>query len=158
VMLGQEIGTTLTAQIVAFKVGDFSLVLVVVGLVLMEFFPHRDWRKYGQVFMGLGLVLVGMSFMSEALGALAEIPWVGNALMTIGERSWIGILAGIVVTSITQSSSAVMSIVVAMGISQVITLQAAVGVMLGANIGSGITGLTASLRLSPTARQASFAQ
>ncbi|NLF63885.1 MAG: Na/Pi cotransporter family protein [Chloroflexi bacterium] len=158
VMLGQEIGTTLTAQIVAFKVGDFSLLLVVVGLVLMEFFPNRDWRKYGQIFMGLGLVLVGMSFMSEALGALVEIPWVGSALTTIGQRPWIGLLTGIVVTSITQSSSAVMSIVVAMGMSDVITLQGAVGVMLGANIGSCITGLTAAIRLSPTARQASFAQ
>lgn len=158
VMLGQEIGTTLTAQIVAFKVGDFSFILVVLGLILMEFFPSRDWAKYGQILMGLGLVLVGMSFMSEALGALVEIPWVGNGLTLIGQRPWIGLLAGIVVTAVTQSSSAVMSVVVAMGISEVITLQGAVGVMLGANIGSCITGLTAALRLSATARQASFAQ
>ncbi len=158
VMLGQEIGTTLTAQIVAFEVGDFRLLLVVLGLVFMEFFPQRDWKKYGQILMGLGIVLVGMGFMADALRALVAIPWVETTLVTMGQRPWIGLLAGIVITSITQSSSAVMSVVVAMGISQVITLPGAVGIMLGANIGSCVTGLTAAVRLSPTARQASFAQ
>ena len=64
VMLGQEIGTTMTAQIVSFHVGDFRLVLVVIGLVFYEFFPKRDWKKFGEIFMGLGVIFVGMGFMS----------------------------------------------------------------------------------------------
>jgi phosphate:Na+ symporter len=158
VMLGQEIGTTLTAQIVAFKTGDYRLLLVIVGLVFLEFFPKRDWRKFGEILTGLGIVLVGMSYMSNALDALVEIPWVASGLTAMGQQPLIGVLAGTIMTSITQSSSAVTSITVAMGMSETITLKGAVGIILGANIGSCITGLIAALRLSQTARQASFAQ
>ena len=158
VMLGQEIGTTMTAQMVSFKIGNYWLILVILGLVFMEFFPKRDWKKFGEIFMGLGIVFIGMGFMSSALDSLIEIPWVANSLLLLGEHSWLGILAGIVLTSVTQSSSAVSSLVIAMGIAEAITLKGAVGVILGANIGTCITGLFASLRLSPTARQASLAQ
>jgi phosphate:Na+ symporter len=158
VMLGQEIGTTITAQIVAFDVGDYRLILVILGLIFLEFFPKKDWRKFGEILMGLGIIFVGMSYMANALGLLVEIPWVASSLSTLGQHPWLGILAGIVVTSITQSSTAVTSMVVAMGMSEAITLNGAVGIILGANIGSCITGLIAALRLSPAARQASLAQ
>ncbi len=158
VMLGQEIGTTLTAQIVSFEIGNFRLILVILGLVFLEFFPKRDWKKYGEIFMGLGIIFIGMNFMSSSLESLIAIPWVEEFLMLLGEKSWLGILAGTVLTALTQSSSAVTSLVVAMGISEVITLKGAVGVILGANIGTCFTGLIASLRLSRTARQASIAQ
>lgn len=158
VMLGQEIGTTLTAQIVAFETGDFRLLMVVIGFIFLEFFPKRDWRKFGEILMGLGIVLVGMGYMSSALDALVEIPWVGNLMVLFGQQPLVGVLAGIIMTSLTQSSSAVTSMTVAMGVSNVITLPGAIGIILGANIGSCITGLIAALRLSQTARQASFAQ
>ena len=158
VMLGQEIGTTITAQIVAFDIGASRLILVILGFVMLEFFPHHDWKKYGEILMGLGLVFVGMSYMSAALDSLAEIPGFTDFMVNMGQHPIVSILAGLLVTSITQSSTAVTSMAVAMGISQSITLNGAVGVILGANIGSCITGLVASLKLSPAARQASMAQ
>lgn len=158
VMLGQEIGTTMTAQIVSFNVGDYRLLLVVVGIALMEFFPKRDWKKYGEILFGVGVIFVGMGFMANALESLITIPWVAQSLDLLGNNIWLGILAGIVLTAVTQSSSAVSSLVIAMGISNAITLSGAIGIILGANIGTCITGLIASLRLSPTARQASIAQ
>jgi len=158
VMLGQEIGTTMTAQIVAFDIGNFRLILIILGIVFLELFPHRDWSKYGEIMMGLGIIFVGMSYMAQSLDLLMEIPWVASGLLMMGQYPWLGILAGIVTTSMTQSSTAVTSMVVAMGMSQAITLPGAIGIILGANIGSCVTGLIASVRLSPTARQASFAQ
>jgi len=158
VMLGQEIGTTLTAQIVAFDIGNLRLILVVVGFLLLEFFPKRDWKKFGEILFGLGIIFVGMSFMANALDALVAIPWVSQALIAMGQHPWVGVLAGVITTGITQSSTAVTSMTVAMGMTQVITLQGAVGIILGANIGSCITGLIASVKLSNTARQASLAQ
>jgi phosphate:Na+ symporter len=158
VMLGQEIGTTLTAQIVAFEIGNYRLILVIAGFLFIEFFSHRELKKYGEILLGLGIVFVGMSFMAQALNNLLEISWVANSLLYIGQHPLTGMLAGIFLTSLTQSSTAVTSLVVAMGISQAINLQGAVGIILGANIGSCITGLIASLRLSNTARQASLAQ
>jgi len=158
VMLGQEIGTTMTAQIVSFHVGDFRLFFIIAGFIFLEFFPKRDWKKFGEILMGLGIIYLGMGYMSSSLDSLIEIPWIANSLLLLGKRSWLGILAGTVLTAITQSSSAVSSLVVAMGISEAITLKGAIGIILGANIGTCITGLIASLRLSPTARQASIAQ
>lgn len=158
VMLGQEIGTTITAQIVAFEIGDFRLVLVILGWVFLEFFPHRDWRKYGQILMGLGIVFVGMTYMSRALILLIEIPQVADTLILMGQYPLIGVLAGILATAVTQSSTAVTSMVVAMGMSNAIALPGAIGIILGANIGSCVTGLIASLRLSAVARQTSYAQ
>jgi phosphate:Na+ symporter len=158
VMLGQEIGTTITAQIVAFDIGAFRLFLVIFGFIFLEYFPRKDWKKYGEILMGLGLVFVGMSYMASALDSLVEIPTVSNLLVSMGQHPFIGILAGLVMTSITQSSTAVTSMVVAMGFSHVITLEGAIGVILGANIGSCITGLIAALSQGQAARQASFAQ
>jgi len=158
VMLGQEIGTTLTAQVVAFDIGQSRLILVVVGFALLEFSQHRDWRKYGEIILGLGIVFLGMSLMSGALKNLFEIPWIASCMVTIGQYPLVGVLAGLIFTSLTQSSTAVTSMVVAMGMSHVITIQGAVGLILGANIGSCITGFIASIQLSRAARQASIAQ
>ena len=158
VMLGQEIGTTITAQIVAFDVGAFRLILVVLGYVFLEYFPHRDWKKYGEILMGLGVVFIGMSYMASALGYLVQIPIISDLLEVIGLYPFIGVIVGLVLTAITQSSTAVTSMAVAMGISQVITLEGAIGIILGANIGSCITGFIASIKLSRSARQASMAQ
>lgn len=158
VMLGQEIGTTMTAQIVAFEIGNYRLVLVILGIIFYEFFRRYDWKKFGEILLGLGIIFVGMSYMADALDSLVNIPWVSGALLEMGQHPWLGILAGIVTTSITQSSTAVTSMTVAMGISEVITLKGAIGIIMGANIGSCITGLIAALSLSRTARQASLAQ
>lgn len=157
-MLGQEIGTTVTAQIVAYDIGASRLLLVIVGFIFLEYFGSRDWKKYGEILMGLGLIFVGMSYMSNALDNLIKIPTFANLLVTMGQRPFVGIFAGLIVTSITQSSTAVTSMAVAMGMKHAITLDGAVGIILGANIGSCITGLVASLGQSRTARQASMAQ
>ncbi len=158
VMLGQEIGTTLTAQIVAFDIGKLNLLFIVLGLVFIEFFENREWKKYGEICMGIGLVFTAMGFMSGALKSLMEIAWVADGLVTMGQFPLVGVLAGLILTSLTQSSTAVTSMTVAMGMSQAITIEGAVGIILGANIGSCITGFVASIRLSPAARQASMAQ
>ena len=86
VMLGQEIGTTLTAQIVAFDIGYYRLILVIVGFLFIEFFPHRDLKKYGEILFGLGIVFVGMTFMAQALDSLTEIAWVSDGLGLIGDN------------------------------------------------------------------------
>jgi phosphate:Na+ symporter len=158
IMLGQEIGTTITAQIVAFDIGNIRLLLLIFGFIFIELLPNREMKKFGEIIFGLGIVFVGMSFMSLALISISKISWVANLLLLIGKYPFLGILVGLIFTSLTQSSTAVTSMVVAMGITQTISLTGAVGVILGANIGSCVTGFLASLRLSQAARQASLAQ
>jgi len=158
VMIGQEIGTTLTAQIVAFKVGDLCFLFIAVGFVLIEFVRGNGWREYGEIILGFGVLFLGMNLMSEALRVLAQAPVVAAWLMLMGRNIFAGVFAGIVTTAIIQSSSAVTGLVVAMGIGEAVTLQAAVAILLGANIGTCITGLIASLRLSEASRRTSIAQ
>jgi phosphate:Na+ symporter len=158
VIIGQEVGTTLTAQIVAFHIGNFNMVFVVLGVLFFEFAQNRDWKTYGEISFGIGVVFLGMTLMSGALKDLVGISWVEAGLAAMGQYPLAGVLAGLIMTSIVQSSTAVTSVTVAMGISHVINLDGAIGIILGANIGSCITGFVASLGLSRAARQASMAQ
>ena len=158
VMMGQEIGTTLTAQIVAFKVGDLCFLFIAAGFVLVEFGREDRWRKYGEVILGAGLLFLGMKLMPGALAVLAAAPQVSGWLAVMGRNRFAGILAGTVATAVVQSSSAITGLLVAMGISDAITLPGAVSILLGANIGTCVTGFIASSRLSRAARRASVAQ
>jgi phosphate:Na+ symporter len=158
VIIGQEIGTTLTAQIVAFNIGNFNMAFVILGVIFFEFFQNRDWKKYGEICFGIGIVFLGMTLMSGALKELMDVPWVAAGMVAMGQYPMAAILAGLIMTATVQSSTAVTSVTVAMGMSNVITLDGAIGIILGANIGSCVTGLIASFQLSRAARQASMAQ
>lgn len=158
VMLGQGIGTTLTAQVVAFNTGDYSYLFIVLGLAVMDFVPNRTWRRFGEVILGFGVLFLGMQTMSGALKVVATRPVVQEWLALMGQSDLTAILAGTLATALLQSSSAVTGLTVAMGISQVITLPGAIGVLLGANIGTCVTGLVAAARLSNAARRAAVAQ
>jgi len=158
VMMGQEIGTTLTAQIVAFNIGDYFFILVLIGMIMREFLPSRKWQLGGEVILASGLLFLGMQIMSGALKAIAATELAHNFLAYMGQNYYSGVLAGAIITGIIQSSSATTGLVVAMGMSQIITLPGAVGLILGANIGTCVTGLIASLRLSTASKQASIAQ
>ena len=158
VMMGQEIGTTLTAQLVAFRVGDTSLLFIILGVVLIEFVPQRNWRTYGEIVLGAGILFLGMGTMSGALKALVAQPAVSAWLATMGRNPLAGVLAGTLATAIVQSSSAITALLVAMGMSQAIELRGAIVLLMGANIGSCVMGLIASARLSRPARRASLAQ
>ncbi len=157
-MMGDEIGTTITAQIVAFKINNLAYLFIALGFVLIEFLPHGKWQDYGEIIMGFGTLFLGMNLMSDALKVLTTIPFVEAWLITMGQNVFAGLLAGTIFTAIVQSSSAVTGLTVAMGMSQAITLEGATAILLGANIGTCATGLIASLRLSRAAKQASIAQ
>jgi phosphate:Na+ symporter len=158
VMMGQEIGTTLTAQIVAFKIGDLCFLFIALGFIIIEFVPRPGWRDYGEITLAFGVLFLGMNLMAAGLKVLSEVPWVATWLATMGRNPVAGVMAGALATAAVQSSSATTSLVVAMGISNTITLRGAIALVLGANIGSCITGLIAAVRSSRAARQASVAQ
>jgi phosphate:Na+ symporter len=159
VMMGQEIGTTFTAQIVAFKIGDYCFLFIALGFALIEFAPHRGWQEYGEITMGFGVLFLGMNLMSGALETLTEMPAVADWLTAMGQNPLAAVLASTLVTAVVQSSSAMTSLVVAMGMSNAITLPGAIALILGANIGTCIdTQFVASLRLSRASRRAAIAQ
>jgi phosphate:Na+ symporter len=157
-MMGAEIGTTLTAQIVAFDKDNFVFLFIALGFICIEFLPRGKWQDYGEVIFGFCILFLGMKLMSGALKVLTTMPVVELWLVMMGQNIFAGLLAGMALTAVVQSSSAVTGLVVAMGISKVITLEGAVAIMLGANIGTCATGLIASVGLSRASRQASISQ
>ena len=139
VMMGQEIGTTITGQIVSFKLVGLDYIFVILGAILTEFISNRKARDYGQVVIGFGIVALGMNVMASSMGGLSEQPLVREWLAIMGNNRFAGVLAGILVTAVIHSS-ATTALCVAMGISHSITLPGAIAIILGANIGSCVTG------------------
>jgi len=144
VIMGANIGTTITAQIVAFKVTKFALLMVAVGFGMLFFSKQEKIKQYGGMLMGLGLVFFGMSVMSEAMSPLRSYqPFLD--LMTRMENPLIGILVAAGFTGLIQSSSATTGIVIVMATQGFITLEAGIALAFGANIGTCVTAMLAAI-------------
>jgi len=158
VMLGAEIGTTFTAQIVAFKIGLYHFPIIALGFVLWFFARSGGLRNFGQILFGFGILFLGMSTMSQGTSFLRDMPFFIDALETFGQVIPLGILAGAFFTAVIQSSSATTGLVIAMGMEGAITLPSAIALVLGANIGTCITGLLASIKSCKSSKRLSVAQ
>jgi phosphate:Na+ symporter len=144
VIMGANIGTTITAQIVAFKVTKIALLMVAVGFGMLFFSKQERIKQYGGMIMGLGMVFFGMSVMSEAMKPLRSYqPFLD--LMTSMENPLIGILIAAGFTGLIQSSSATTGIVIVMATQGFITLEAGIALAFGANIGTCVTAMLAAI-------------
>ena len=152
VILGSNIGSTVTAQIVAFKVTDYALLLIAVGSI-MTLFSKKDTAKHiGFVILGFGLLFYGMKVMSDTMKPLRTDPTF-NIILTSFENPFLGIIAGAVFTALIQSSSATTGIVITLASSGSITLEAGIPLIFGANIGTCITALLAGLKATRDAKR-----
>jgi phosphate:Na+ symporter len=144
IIMGANIGTTITAQIIAFKVTKIALLMVAVGFGMLFFSKQDRIRHYGGMIMGLGLVFFGMSVMSDAMKPLRSFqPFLD--LMTSMENPLIGILIAAGFTGLIQSSSATTGIVIVMATQGFITLEAGIALAFGANIGTCVTAMLAAI-------------
>ena len=152
VVLGSNIGCTVTAQIVAFKITDYGLLLIAAGSI-MSLFAKKDTVKHlGFVILGFGLLFYGMKVMSDTMKPLRSDPTF-NSILTSFENPFLGILAGAIFTALVQSSSATTGIVITLASGGSITLEAGIPLILGANIGTCITALLAGLNASRDAKR-----
>ncbi len=144
VIMGANIGTTITAQIVAFKVTKAALLMIGVGFSMLFTSKSERTKHYGAMLMGLGLVFFGMSVMSDAMKPLRTYqPFLD--LMIQMENPLIGILIAATFTGLIQSSSATTGIVIVMASQGFITLPAGIALAFGANIGTCVTAMLASI-------------
>ena len=144
VIMGANIGTTITAQIVAFKVTKAALLMIAVGFGMLFFSRQEKIKHYGGMLMGLGMVFFGMSIMSDAMKPLRSFqPFLD--LMASMENPLIGILVAAAFTGLIQSSSATTGIVIVMATQGFITLNAGIALAFGANIGTCVTAMLASI-------------
>jgi phosphate:Na+ symporter len=144
VIMGANIGTTITAQIVAFKVTKAALLMIGGGFSMLFISKNEKIKQYGAMLMGLGLVFFGMSVMSDAMKPLRSYqPFLD--LMVQMENPLVGILIAAAFTGLVQSSSATTGIVIVMASQGFITLPAGIALAFGANIGTCVTAMLASI-------------
>lgn len=152
IIMGANIGTTITGQLIALDVGAIAPFVAFVGVALVVFFKNEKLHHIGNIMAGLGILFIGMDMMSGAMSPLRESEAFVN-LLTKFENPVLGILAGMIFTAIIQSSSASVGILQALANSGVIALDSAAFVLFGQNIGTCITALLASIGTNRNARR-----
>ncbi len=157
IIMGSNIGTTVTAQLISFKIDAIALPCVGLG-ALINFFSRRKLHRYlGQSILGLGLLFLGMSTMAAAMHPLRENVFFVDLLVRFGQYPLLGVAVGAIFTALIQSSSAVTGVVIALTTQGLLTFSAALSLILGANIGTCVTAMLASLGSNLTARRAAVA-
>lgn len=144
VIIGSNLGTTVTAQIVSLNASAFSLAIVSVGGVIAVLARSDRTRASATAVIGLGLVFLGLEVMTEAMTPLRGYEPVVNALGGL-DNVWLGLLAGAVIAAVIQSSSATTGIAIVLASSGLITLPGGIAIVLGANIGTCVTAILAAL-------------
>ena len=143
VIMGANIGTTVTALIVSFKISEVAPIFIFLGALMAFYIKKPIIRKSGDIVLGFGLLFLGISMMSTAMGNLRDIESVGNFLRNF-TNPFLALLLGLVVTSIVQSSSVTVSIMVLMGAEGLIGLDICLYMILGCNIGACTSSLIAA--------------
>lgn len=156
VIMGANIGTTITAQLVAFKLDEIAPLFVFVGAAMVMFAKNRKHLELGNIILGFGILFTGMGIMSSAMKPLAKTPMFTQLLLAVGDNWIIGILTGLALTAVLQSSSATTGILIALASTNSITVSLAIPILFGCNIGTCVTALLASIGTNKTAHKAAF--
>ncbi len=152
IILGADIGTTITAQVIAFDLTRYALLMVAVGFGIRLFSSRRRIKNIGEVIMGFGILFYGMKLMSVSMSPLRSYPDIVNLLHGL-ENPLAGLLVGMVFTALIQSSSAFTGIVIVLAQQGLVTLEAGIPMVLGANIGTCITAGFASIGMNRDAKR-----
>lgn len=157
VIYGANVGTTVTGQIMAFQITQVALPAIALGFALQFFTKRQFTRNLGQGILGFGMLFLGLMLLRESVHVLRESEAAVHLLTSLSHNLPLAVIAGMIVTICIQSSSAALGIVMVLTAQDLITLPAAIAMMLGDNIGTCITAQVASLGTQPTARRAAWA-
>jgi phosphate:Na+ symporter len=156
VIMGANIGTTMTAQLIAFKLTDIAPFILAIGAVLVLFSKKKKARDIGEIILGFGILFVGMSMMERSMRPLSELDSFKNLIIVLGDHPFMGILVGLAMTATVQSSSATIGILMALAANSSISLGVALPILFGDNIGTCATALLASIGTTKNAKRAAL--
>ncbi len=154
VIMGANVGTTITAQLVAFKFDKIAPLFVIVGVVLLMSAKQKKRKDIADIILGFGILFMGMGMMSKSLEPLGNSAIFKNIIIAIDDNWILGILTGLGLTAILQSSSATTSILIALASTGVVNIKVVLPILFGCNIGTCITALIASVGTNKTAHKA----
>ncbi|EJS65165.1 sodium:phosphate symporter [Bacillus cereus] len=156
VIMGANIGTTVTAFIIGIKIGEYALPIMAVGAILLFFFKNKKVHSLGQVIFGFGMLFFGLELMSSGMKPLRSLESFQELTVSMSDNPFLGIVVGTVFTLVVQSSSATIGILQELFGQGAIDLQAALPVLFGDNIGTTITAVLAAIGTSIAARRAAL--
>jgi phosphate:Na+ symporter len=157
VVLGADIGTTVTVQLIAFRLTPYALLLVALGFALRFFTRKRRVRYGGEAVMGLGLLFFGLKLMSDATLPLRGSPLFGTVLAHLSTTPFAGLAAGAAATLLMQGSAPTIGLLIALATSGSMSMAAAAPLVLGANIGTTLTPIVAAAGQAPAGKRVAFA-
>lgn len=152
IIMGANIGTTITGQLVALDIGTIAPLFAFAGIAIGMFSKKRNVQNVGSIIAGLGVLFIGLGMMSDAMVPMRDSEMFVNALTSFS-HPLVGIIAGAIFTAVIQSSSASVGILQALAISGLIDIHSAVFVLFGQNIGTCITSLIASVGMNRNAKR-----
>ncbi|MBS5939858.1 Na/Pi cotransporter family protein [Clostridium sp.] len=156
VIMGANIGTTITAQMVSFNLDAIAPIFIGVGAIVLLVAKKKKVRDIASIALGFGILFLGMGTMSTAMKPVAEASWFQQFVLVVANNSLLGLLAGLGMTAVVQSSSATTGILVALATTGAIDMKLAFPVILGCNIGTCVTAILASLGANRTAKKAAL--
>lgn len=156
IIMGANIGTTITAQLVAFKLDQIAPIFVGIGTIIVLSAKGKKRKEFGNIVLGFGILFMGMGFMSGAMKPLTNSPQFTSIIMAIGDNWMLGVLVGLGLTAVLQSSSATTGILIALTSTGQISVGIAIPVLFGCNIGTCVTAMLASVGTNKTAHKAAL--
>ncbi|MCR2043130.1 Na/Pi cotransporter family protein [Anaerosalibacter massiliensis] len=155
VIMGANIGTTVTAQLIAFNLTDFAPIVLAVGVGIWLFTSKKSAKDFAEILIGFGLLFMGMDMMGNSLAPLGKSPVFRNIMVSLNDP-FLGVLVGLGLTTIIQSSSASIGLLQALAREGLISLNIAFPILFGDNIGTTTTALLSSIGTNKTAKRAAI--
>ncbi len=153
IIMGANIGTTVTAYLIGISLEEYSLPMIAVGIIMLFFIKNKRVTNIGQIICGFGMLFYGMGIMGEGLSPLKDLPFFANLMLQVQDHAILGVAVGTVFTMLIQSSAATIGIIQELASQGAVSLYQSIPLMLGSNIGTTITALLACIGASVAARR-----
>lgn len=155
-IMGANIGTTITTQLISFDLGNIIYITLVLGIMIFILFKDKNIKNIGKILIGFSILFIGMDIMTDSLNPLTNYSIFKEMLINFGKYPIMGVLVGLGITAIIQSSSAVGGILIALSQKGLLPINSALYILYGQNIGTCITALLSSIGTNKNAKRAAI--
>ncbi|HES7825106.1 TPA: Na/Pi cotransporter family protein [Streptococcus pyogenes] len=157
IVMGANIGTTITSFLIGFKLGDYALPMIFIGAACLFFTSNKKLNNFGRIIFGVGGIFFSLNLMGDAMDPLKSVSAFQNYLAILGDKPFQGVFIGTALTMLIQSSAAIIGILQGLFSGGLLTLQGAIPILLGSNIGTCITAVLAAIGSNIAAKRVAAA-
>ncbi|HEP5953863.1 TPA: Na/Pi cotransporter family protein [Streptococcus pyogenes] len=157
IVMGANIGTTITSFLIGFKLGDYALPMIFIGAACLFFTSNKKLNNFGRIIFDVGGIFFSLNLMGDAMDPLKSVSAFQNYLATLGDKLFQGVFIGTALTMLIQSSAAIIGILQGLFSGGLLTLQGAIPILLGSNIGTCITAVLAAIGSNIAAKRVAAA-